>query len=61
MMAGQTVRPIKLREGDMLTDFEKLFNEFIAFYQSRTPAAAPVSAKSREAAAESQLVSSNAD
>jgi hypothetical protein len=61
MMAGKIVQPVKLREGDMLTDFEKLFNEFIAFHQSRTPAALAVTAESIEAAEEPQLVASNAD
>lgn len=61
MMAGKTVQPVKLREGDMLTDFEKLFNEFIAFHQSRKAAVASDSHKSLEAAEEPQLVASNAD
>ena len=61
MMAGKTIQPVKLREGDMLTDFEKLFNEFIAFHQSQSSAVAAVTAKSSEAAEEPQLVASNAD
>ena len=61
MMAGKTVQPIKLREGDMLTDFEKLFNEFIAFHQSRNSASAAGTGKSRENAEEPQMVASNAD
>ena len=39
MMAGKTIKPVKLRDGDMLTDFEKLFNEFVAFHQSKVQAA----------------------
>lgn len=35
LMAGKAPRPVKLRDGDLLTDFEKLFNEFIEFYQAR--------------------------
>ncbi len=35
MIAGKDVQPIKLRDGDLMKDFEKLFNEFIVIYQSR--------------------------
>lgn len=32
MMAEKTIQPLKLRKGNMLTDFEKLFHEFIVFH-----------------------------
>ena len=58
MMDGKTIAPVKLREGDMLTDFEKVFNEFIAFHQSKVQAAAGAATPVSD---ESQLVASNAD
>ena len=50
MMAGKTITPVKLREGDMLTDFEGIFNEFIVFHQSKVRGAAPAAPESAPAA-----------
>jgi len=61
MMAGKTIQPVKLRDGDMLGDFEKIFNEFIAFHQAKVQAAAGVAAPSSAASDSPQLVASNAD
>jgi hypothetical protein len=60
MMAGKTIQPIKLRDGDMLTDFEKLFNEFIVFHQSKVNGTAASEAPAPTPEDESQLVASNA-
>ena len=68
MMAGKTIQPVKLREGDMLTDFEKLFNEFVAFHQAKTQALARIETQAlasietqgHDSADESQWVASNA-
>lgn len=61
MIDGKTVQPVKLRDGDMLTDFEKLFNEFIAFYQSKQQAPAGIEVEAAALVEELQLVASNAD
>ena len=61
MMAGKVIQPVKLRDGDMLTDFEKLFNEFIVFHQTKVQAAAGGAIPAPKASAQPQLVSSNAD
>ena len=60
MMAGKNIQPIKLREGDMLTDFEKLFNEFIVFHQAKVQAASSPGDYAPIASEEPQLASSNA-
>jgi hypothetical protein len=69
MMAGKTIPPVKLREGDMLTEFETLFNEFVAFHQSKVQTLARIEAQTLEnievpgldSVEEPQLVASNAD
>lgn len=63
VMAGKPVKAVKLRDGDLLNDFEKLFNEFLAFHHAKVEEAqaksiAPVPAMTEEQ--ESQLVASNA-
>jgi hypothetical protein len=41
MMAGQTVEKVDLRKGDLLSEFQEAFNEFLDFYNGkRNPAAA---------------------
>ena len=68
MMDGKTIQPVKLREGDMLTEFETLFNEFIAFHQAKVQALARIEDQAlanievqpHDSASESQLVASNA-
>jgi hypothetical protein len=35
MMAEEKVSPIKLRKDDLLTEFQAVFNEFIAFYSAK--------------------------
>ncbi len=41
MMAGQTVEKVDLRKGDLLSEFQEAFNEFLDFYNGkRKPAAA---------------------
>lgn len=61
MRDGQVIQPVKLREGDMLTDFEKLFNEFVEFHQAKMKAAGELSAEPGASDAQLQLVASNAD
>ena len=61
MMAGKVIQPVKLREGDMLTDFEKLFNEFIVYHQAKVQAAAGSAIPAPKALEQPQFVSSNAD
>lgn len=65
VMAGKPVQAIKLRDGDLLGNFEKLFNEFLAFHhakieeaQAQAKSGTPVPAMTDEQ--ESQLVASNA-
>lgn len=63
MMNGKVIKPVKLREGDMLTDFEKIFNEFAEYHQSRTKVQVRNSSDGNEAepSPEPQLVASKAD
>ena len=69
MMAGKTIQPVKLRDGDMLTEFETLFNEFIAFHQTKQQSLARIEAQTLAKIEvlghaadneDSQLVASNA-
>lgn len=39
LMDGQRVNSVEFRKGDLLTEFESEFNEFLAFYDSRRLAA----------------------
>ncbi len=61
LLAGKAVGPIKLRDGDMLGEFETLFNQFIAFHQSHVQTAAGRELSAQTADDESQFVASNAD
>ena len=61
MMAGKVIQPVKLREGDMLTDFEKLFNEFVVYQQAKVQAAAGGVIPAPKGSVQPQFVSSNAD
>ncbi len=61
MRDGKVIQPVKLREGDMLTDFEKLFNEFVEFHQAKVQSAGEQVGESAATNAQSQLVASNAD
>lgn len=61
MKDGKVIQPVKLREGDMLTDFETLFNEFVEFHQAKSKAGESPSTDSAEVEPERQLVASNAD
>ncbi len=36
MIEGQRVSPIKLRKGDLLTEFQAVFNEFITYYNEKS-------------------------
>ena len=61
MQDGKVIQPVKLREGDMLTDFESLFNEFVEFHQSKVKTAGEKNAAPTAAEFERQPVASNAD
>lgn len=61
MKDGKVIQPVKLREGDMLTDFETLFNEFVEFHQAKSKAGESKLTGSAEVKPERQLVASNAD
>ena len=61
MQDGKVIQPVKLREGDMLTDFESLFNEFVEFHQAKVKTAGEKNAAPTAAEFERQLVASNAD
>lgn len=63
VMAGKPVKQIKLRDGDLLGEFESLFNEFLAFHHAKVEEAQAQAAPAvppMTAAEESQLVASNA-
>ena len=63
VMAGKPVKQIKLRDGDLLGEFETLFNEFLAFHHAKVEEAAAKSTPAvpaMTAEEESQLVASNA-
>ena len=51
MIAGERVSPVKLRKGDLLTEFQTVFNDFIVYYNEKN-GLTPCSDKmnSREAA-----------
>jgi hypothetical protein len=52
MMAGQTVEKVDLRKGDLLSEFQEAFNEFLDFYNGqRKPAAVPAAAQAVSTAA----------
>jgi hypothetical protein len=42
MMAGERVSPVKLRKDDLLTEFQTVFNDFIAFYNQKHAPGSPV-------------------
>lgn len=64
VMAGKPIQPVKLREGDLLTDFEKQFNEFLAYHKAKVEEAAATGSlppiPTMTAEQEAQLVASNA-
>ncbi|MFV0446454.1 MAG: hypothetical protein ACK5Q5_23010 [Planctomycetaceae bacterium] len=50
MMAGENVNAVKLRDGDLLTEFETLFNEYIEVYNQRREAQIPTAQMTDEEA-----------
>jgi len=41
MMNGETIRPFKLRDGDLLTEFQDVFNDFLVHYNKLVEKEAP--------------------
>jgi hypothetical protein len=51
MMAGETIQPFKLRDGDLLTDFQDVFNQFLVHYNAQQISARGPRAEETAAAA----------